>query len=65
MGKELVWRKELKKRGTNPDWGELQLFAIMKELRKDKPCLSYIGEKMEKFQRFVDDLTFTVSKGAV
>jgi molybdopterin synthase catalytic subunit len=55
--KEPTWKKELRERATNPEFGKERLLAIINELdNRDTPDLGYIRSKLQAFDEFLEDI---------
>jgi len=51
-----AWKKSLRKVHDNPDYIELQVKAIMKELRKNNPDTNYLREKTKHIDDWLDEI---------
>lgn len=52
------WRTSLKKVADNPEWIEMNLNAMLKELKMNNPDTAYLREKM----RHIDDWIKEIDK---
>ena len=64
----LRYKKRLSQMGDNPNYMEIQIKAIEKELTKDRPNTDYLQEKIDKMTKWLREIkianyqTVTVGK---
>lgn len=56
MKKELAWKKSLRMVGDNPDHIYDYWKAIEKELKLNNPDISYLKEKANGIQNWIDEI---------
>lgn len=50
------WKRNLKVIGSNPDYIELNIKAIQKELKKEQPDTSYLSSKISNIKLWLSEI---------
>jgi hypothetical protein len=61
--KRPVWKHELEGVADNPEYPEIMLSSIKKELKKDRPDTNYIKSKLHSLDDFIGDIDLARERG--